>query len=247
MLNLSQIDEKIKTSNDIIEPNTLNLAGRSISYRRLKDLGWQSTSQTHPTHKTSTLKLGQATICLNEEANKTWFVEIGGQEYELTGGVAEITRQTLELLEAQPKPKTLLDLAIEQIEVKAQWASGETIIIWESGKRQAWLKNESGFITLRLFENALKLNERKYSKPLMVGHYDPQTGMWEVAADAYNNYLSWTTETKKSFEKPAYAGFPGDGGLTAADFDGPLPAETRRAIERANRSRERRETLKAAA
>lgn len=245
MLNLAQLDEKIKGLglNGTLEANTLNLVGRSIAYRRLKDLGWQSTGKTHPTHKTSLLKLGQATICLNEEKNKTWFVEIGGQTHEITGGVAEITRQTLDLLDGQPQPETLLDLAIEQIKARTQW-DNEAVVIWQDGKRQAYLKNESGFITLRLFENAAKLNERKYSKPLTVGYFDPSCSLWEVAADARNNYLSWVAETKKAFKKPAYGGFPGDGGLTSKDFAGPLPAETRRQTRRAKRSRE---TLKSAA
>ena len=54
------------------------------------------------------------------------------QERKQAQALAELVTRTNER-------QTLLELALEQVNAKTQWHNGESVTIWQSGKREAWL------------------------------------------------------------------------------------------------------------
>lgn len=98
----------------------------------------------------------------------------------------------------QRQPKNLLDLALDEVEARNQWHNGQSVTIWQEQPFEAWLKNESGFLTLTLFREGQKLTDRKYSKSLAIGCYDPQHRMWVQMPTVEADYESWKAEAKKA-------------------------------------------------
>jgi len=92
---------------------------------------------------------------------------------------------------------TLLELAQAELANRSQWYNGETVTIWQSGDRMAWLKNEGGWITLTVFKDAPKLTGRKYSQPLPVGHLDPTCQLWLESENVLVEYPLWAAQTRR--------------------------------------------------
>lgn len=111
--------------------------------------------------------------------------------------VAAQNRALAETVTRVNERQTLLELALEQVNSKKQWHSGESVVIWQSGKREAWIKNENGLLALTLFCEGCKLTERKYSKPLLVGYLKPGSG-WRVSESLEADYKTWQREAKQA-------------------------------------------------
>ncbi len=94
----------------------------------------------------------------------------------------------------------LLELALEQIHNKDQWYDGEVVTIWENGHRRAWVKNESGFLNLFVFQDNDEQTRRFWSQPLVVGYFDPEGQLWQESEWAERDYLLWATQTKRRLE-----------------------------------------------
>ena len=83
---------------------------------------------------------------------------------------------------------TLLDMALTYIE-KPQWHAGESIWLWRSDNRGAYLKEMGGFfVTLNL------LGFRKY---LIVFRLNPKTWKWEVSQNVFVKYYRWMDQYKE--------------------------------------------------
>lgn len=80
----------------------------------------------------------------------------------------------------QDTPKTLLDLALAA--GKKQWSAGETIWIWGSRPRGAFLKEEQGWINLCL-------TGKQGSTPIF--WLNPDSWQWEMVRDVKARYQSW--------------------------------------------------------
>lgn len=91
---------------------------------------------------------------------------------------------------------TLLTLALTEIKNRSQWHSSEQVTIWQAGDVRAWVKNQRGWLVLVLFRDAKELASRKYSKPLGVGYFDPQTQTWEPSATVVEDYPVWVERAR---------------------------------------------------
>ena len=98
---------------------------------------------------------------------------------------------------AQTRP-TLLDLALTEVDTRTQWASGQSVTIWQQQPFEAWIKSEGGYLTLTLFRDGRKLTDRRYSKSLAVGYFDPQHQMWVQMSTARMDYEGWKIEAKRA-------------------------------------------------
>ena len=85
------------------------------------------------------------------------------------------------------------------IKQKKQWANGETVVLWQSGPMQVWVKNEGGFLAMTFFIEGARLTERFYER-LTVGVFFPGEG-WKFSRDAEYSYTGWINKVKAS---PAY-------------------------------------------
>lgn len=119
------------------------------------------------------------------------------QNTSKTNQVLAQNRALAEAVTRVNEHQTLLELALEQVNSKQQWHNGESVTIWQSGKREAWLKNENGLLALTLFCEGRKLTERKYSKPLLVGYLKPDSG-WRVSESLEADYKVWKQAAKQA-------------------------------------------------
>lgn len=96
-----------------------------------------------------------------------------------------------------PARRTLLDLALEQLRSREQWYNGETITLSSKGQVQIWLKNQGGFIQMIGFKDAHRLDRRRYTRPLVIGYYDPQHCIWQESENARADYGEWSRQAKQ--------------------------------------------------
>ncbi len=93
--------------------------------------------------------------------------------------------------------------AVVVIKEKPQWASGETVNLFEGVirgcKARVWIKNESGRLLLTLFREGAtgRLDKRFYGKPLLVGLFKPDIG-WAFCGE--DKYLAWNRQVRKAME-----------------------------------------------
>lgn len=112
----------------------------------------------------------------------------------------------------------LLELAIKEIRNRDQWRNGQVVVIWQAGRRQAWVKNQDGMLVLILFENADSLMRCKYSQPFKVGYFHPQDYNWQESTNL-DDYAEWAAQTGKQFGQATYKIVPGDGGMSDQELD----------------------------
>lgn len=65
----------------------------------------------------------------------------------------------------------------EVIEAKQQWHSGESLLLWENGKKSLHIKNERGFLYLLSVVEGKCLMDRQ-STQRQVGYLHPALGQW---------------------------------------------------------------------
>ena len=101
-----------------------------------------------------------------------------------------------------PEPttrKTLLDLVAETIASKQQWHIGEDVVIWKSGKAQAYIVNEDSRLKLCILREGKKLSENVITEALTVGYN--QGGVWTMrdrqALEHYTVYPDWQRKVQK--------------------------------------------------
>lgn len=92
--------------------------------------------------------------------------------------------------------KTLLTLTLDEVKERTQWHSSEKVTIWQAGDIRAWVENRRGWLVLVLFRDAKELAARKYSEPLGVGYFDPQTQTWEPSATVEEDYPVWVERAR---------------------------------------------------
>lgn len=99
----------------------------------------------------------------------------------------------------EQQQETLLDLALGEFQARTQWSGSDTITIWQSGLQRAWLsRNSRGYVTLTIFQDAARIADRKYSKPLPIGFYSPADKTWLESHELRENYPAWIEATKKA-------------------------------------------------
>lgn len=86
------------------------------------------------------------------------------------------------------RPSNLLGLALAA--AKPQWCSGEAVYLVSTPGREAWLKNDNGFITL---------NVTGYRKGLLV-YLLTANGDWKTARNLESNYQAWAAKAKAAIE-----------------------------------------------
>lgn len=122
---------------------------------------------------------------------------VGRGEYEILLYQEDIEQWLQSVLPQPEAPVSLLDLALVELSQKGQWPTGESITIWQNNGHQAWLRNESGFITLTLFKDAAKLKNRKYSKRLTIGYYHPGDCAWLESEHLREDYPRWAEQARR--------------------------------------------------
>ena len=90
----------------------------------------------------------------------------------------------------------LLELTQQTIAEKSQWYDGETVTIWKSGNREAWVSSRGGWIWLQVFQDSPRLTKRFYSQKLQVGYFDPEIYGWVECNKVRENYPEWARTVK---------------------------------------------------
>jgi hypothetical protein len=89
--------------------------------------------------------------------------------------------------DTEPDQPNLLSLALQHAE-KKQWATSETVWIWGTKQKGAFLKNEGGFVRLCLVG---------ISESTTIFWLNPDKRQWELWSLVNTDYRKWIEELKK--------------------------------------------------
>ncbi len=240
-------------------------AKMSVLYRALKQLGWQSTHQAHPIDKTAVLKLNNALIHRDPDAEPGyWVVEVAGGMIYRRGNLAELTAEVIALESAAVEPE--MEPLPHPVEPMIQIAASLKAVYPHLGSRieAALALALAGQVEFPQYKVTCELANggtpnrgcncsdawhRGYRTDfgLACKHTIAQHIVW-LAGREFNQVVQREivdrTERRARFATdPA----PGDGGVLAADFDGGPSAEYKRRVAQSQRQREEADARYAAA
>jgi len=120
---------------------------------------------------------------------------IGRGQYEALASQADIDQFFNQV--APQEKECLLDIALAEFGKRSQWDSVSTVTVWSNDNKEAYLKNQRGFIVLTLFKDAAKLSARKHSNPLVIGFWSPGDAMFVESHSVRDDYQAWSTEARR--------------------------------------------------
>lgn len=102
------------------------------------------------------------------------------------------------------KSKSLLDISLAAFANYDIWLRETSAVIYSNNDFMLFMRNADGWCTVRAMRDGAKLTERRYSKELAVGYFDPTIGDWVESDRVYRDYPQWAAQTKVwlGYEKP---------------------------------------------